>query len=163
MEATLLSWIHTVLAALALPTVGLPAVFLVALLGATLLPLASAPAVFALVKADPTMFWPAILAATAGNTVGGGVSWAMGYAAERGYERYRHHAPNNPRLLQLLARFGPKACVLAWLPVIGDLLCVVAGWLRLPFWPCLAWMAVGKFLRYLTMTSALLWAFPGSF
>jgi len=33
--------------------------------------------------------------------------------------------------------------------------------LRFPFWPCVVYMAIGKFLRYLTMTGALLWAFPG--
>jgi hypothetical protein len=27
---------------------------------------------------------------------------------------------------------GPKACLLAWLPVVGDPLCAVAGWLKLP-------------------------------
>jgi membrane protein YqaA with SNARE-associated domain len=32
--------------------------------------------------------------------------------------------------------------------VIGDPLCVVAGFLRLPFWPCVFYMAVGKALRY---------------
>ena len=37
------------------------------------------------------------------------------------------------------------------LPVIGDPLCAVAGWLRFPFWPCVAWMAVGKLLRYIAM------------
>ncbi|WP_376709832.1 hypothetical protein [Comamonas sp.] len=26
-------------------------------------------------------------------------------------------------------------------------------WLRLPFWPCVAYMAVDKFLRYLVMTA----------
>jgi membrane protein YqaA with SNARE-associated domain len=59
--------------------------------------------------------------------------------------------------MQWLARFGPKACLLSWLPVVGDPLCAVAGWLRLPFWPCVAYMAVGKFARYLTMTGFLLW------
>ena len=38
---------------------------------------------------------------------------------------------------------------------------VVAGWLKFPFWPCLAYMAVGKFLRYFLMTGSLIWAFPG--
>ena len=28
-------------------------------------------------------------------------------------------------------------------------------WLKLPFWPCLAYMAVGKLLRYIVMTGAL--------
>ncbi|HZY15933.1 MAG TPA: DedA family protein, partial [Ramlibacter sp.] len=36
----------------------------------------------------------------------------------------------------------------------------VAGWLRLPFWPCALYMLAGKFLRYLVTTSALFWLFP---
>ena len=40
---------------------------------------------------------------------------------------------------------------------------LVAGWLKLPFWPCVAYMAVGKLARYITMTAGLLWVFPGVF
>jgi membrane protein YqaA with SNARE-associated domain len=47
--------------------------------------------------------------------------------------------------------------LLSWLPAIGDPLCVLAGWLRLPFWPSVLYMAIGKFLRYTTMTAALMW------
>ena len=43
---------------------------------------------------------------------------------------------------------APKACLLSWLPVVGDPLCAVAGWLQLPFWPCVVYMAIGKFGRY---------------
>jgi hypothetical protein len=39
--------------------------------------------------------------------------------------------------LDWLEKLGPKACLLAWLPAVGDPLCAVAGWLKLPFWPCL--------------------------
>jgi membrane protein YqaA with SNARE-associated domain len=45
--------------------------------------------------------------------------------------------------------------------VVGDPLCAVAGWLRLPLGPCTVYMAIGKFARYLIMTAALLWVFPG--
>jgi membrane protein YqaA with SNARE-associated domain len=159
MEATLITWTTALLAWLALPAVGLPAIFIVALISATLLTMGSEPAVFALIKADAAMFWPAILVAT----LGGGISWAMGFGAERGYERWKRHAPRNLRLLQLMQRFGPKACLLSWLPLVGDPLCAVAGWLRLPLAPCLVYMGIGKFLRYLIMTFALLWAFPGEF
>ncbi len=31
------------------------------------------------------------------------------------------------------------------------------------FWPCLVYMAIGKFARYVTMTAGLLWFFPGTF
>jgi membrane protein YqaA with SNARE-associated domain len=65
------------------------------------------------------------------------------------------------RALQWLEKLGPKACLLSWLPGVGDPLCAVAGWLRLPFWPCVGYMLIGKFLRYVVMTTALLWLFPG--
>jgi membrane protein YqaA with SNARE-associated domain len=55
-----------------------------------------------------------------------------------------------------LERFGPKMLLLAWLPVVGDPLCTLGGWLRLPFWPSLGYMALGKFLRYLLITTLLL-------
>jgi membrane protein YqaA with SNARE-associated domain len=163
MEATLTAWIAALLTWLALPAVGLPAVFIVALVSATLLPMGSEPIVFAVIKADPSLFWPAIAVATVGNTLGGGISWLMGSGAALGYQRIKRQAPPHPRLLAALQRFGPKACLLSWLPVVGDPLCAVAGWLRLPLGPCLVYMAIGKFARYLLMTSALLWLLPGQF
>jgi membrane protein YqaA with SNARE-associated domain len=155
------AWLHTLLETLALPQFGLSTVFLVATLSATLLPMGSEPAVFGLVKLDPSLFWPAVFVATAGNTLGGAISWWMGWGAERAYEKVARRKPHELRALAWLERFGPKACLLSWLPVVGDPLCAVAGWLRLPFWPCVAYMAVGKFARYVTMTAALLWVFPG--
>jgi len=74
----------------------------------------------------------------------------------------RESDPHEVRALKWLERFGPKACLLAWLPGVGDPLCAVAGWLKMPFWPCLGYMAIGKFARYVTMTAALLWVFPGA-
>lgn len=150
----------SLLGRLALPEVGLSMVFVVAFVSATLLPMGSEPAVFGLVKLNAAMFWPAIAVATVGNTLGGAVSWWMGLGAERVYERMTHRRAE-ARALRWLERLGPRACLLSWLPVVGDPLCAVAGWLRLPFWPCVAYMAIGKFARYLVMTAALLWAFPG--
>ena len=154
------AWIESLLALLALPKFGLSTVFIVAFISATLLPLGSEPAVFGLVKLNPDLFWSAVLVATAGNTLGGALTWWMGYGAERAYERIKHE-PAKLRALAWLERFGAKACLLAWLPGLGDPLCAVAGWLRMPFWPCVAYMAIGKFARYVTMTAALLWLWPG--
>ncbi|HEX5391388.1 MAG TPA: YqaA family protein [Burkholderiaceae bacterium] len=154
------AWLHGLLAALSLPQYGLSTVFVVATLSATLLPMGSEPVVFGLVKLNPSLFWPAVLVATAGNTLGGAISWAMGVGAHRAVDRARGKA-TEMQALRWLERFGPKACLLSWLPAVGDPLCAVAGWLKMPFWPCLAYMAVGKFLRYVTMTAGLLWVFPG--
>ncbi|MBM3389540.1 MAG: DedA family protein [Betaproteobacteria bacterium] len=158
------AWILSLLGALALPRFGLSTVFVVAFLSATLLPMGSEPAVFGLVKLNESLFWPAVLVATLGNTLGGMVSWWMGAGAQHAVHRWRAKGGGisgaENRALQWLRRFGPKACLLSWLPVVGDPLCAVAGWLRLPLWPCTLYMAIGKFLRYSLMTAALLWVFP---
>ena len=155
------SWIPALLAAFALPQYGLSTVFVIAFVSATLLPMGSEPAVFGLVKLNPDLFWPAMLVATAGNTLGGAVTWWMGYGAERAYEHFARRSAAHPQALRWLERFGPRACLLSWLPIIGDPLCAVAGWLQLPFWPCVLYMAIGKLARYVTMTAILLWVFPG--
>lgn len=164
-------WLEQLLQWLALPQHGLGTVFVVAFISATLLPMGSEPAVFGLVKLNPELFWPAIGVATAGNTLGGIVSWWMGYGAHQAVDLVRKNQnPTNSertswgdkfhsKALAWLEKMGPKACLLSWLPGVGDPLCAVAGWLKMPLLPCAIYMAIGKFLRYLLMTSALLWVF----
>ena len=151
-------WSH-LLEWLALPEFGLSTVFVVAFVSATLLPVGSEPAVFGLIKLNPELFWPAVLVATAGNTLGGAVSWWIGLGAHKAVARARGWR-TEVRALAWLKRFGARACLLSWLPVVGDPLCAVAGWLELRFWPCLGYMLIGKLLRYVTMTTALLYVFP---
>jgi membrane protein YqaA with SNARE-associated domain len=153
-------WVDSALTLLALPRVGLSTLFVVAFVSATLLPMGSEPALFGLLQLNPDLFWRAVMVATAGNTLGGMVDWWMGYGAHQVVDKY-HHSRSHVKAIEWLERLGPKACLLAWLPVIGDPLCAVAGWLKLSFWPCVGYMAIGKFLRYVTMTGGLLWAFPG--
>jgi membrane protein YqaA with SNARE-associated domain len=154
------TWLASVLALLALPQYGLSTLFVVAFVSATLLPMGSEPALFGLLKLNPELFWPAIVVATAGNSLGGALTWAMGLGSHQIVDKYRH-SKTHLKALDWLERIGPKACLLSWLPIVGDPLCAVAGWLRLPFWPCFFYMAVGKLARYITMTVALLWLFQG--
>jgi membrane protein YqaA with SNARE-associated domain len=157
------AWFAGVLTWLSLPAHGLLTLFVISLVSATLLPLGSEPALFGLVQLNPQLFWWAILVATTGNTIGGAISWATGYGAERAYEGLVHKPPPGPasrRALAILDRYGAAACLLSWLPIVGDPLCAVAGWLRLPFWPCVGYMAIGKCLRYLLMTGVMLWGWP---
>lgn len=153
-------WLTWMMSVLALPEYGLSTLFIVSFVSATLLPLGSEPALFGLLKLNPDLFWPAIGVATLGNTIGGAVDWWMGYGAHRVVDKWKH-SHVHVRALDWLERLGPKACLLAWMPLVGDPLCAVAGWLKLSFWPCVAYMLVGKFLRYFTMTVALLYFFPG--
>ena len=146
--------LHNFLVWLTLPVVGLPAVFSVAFVSATLLPMGSEPVLFGYIKLNPDMFWVAIVVATIGNTLGGMVDWLMGYGASKAHEKLL--GPREHKLLKWFEKLGPQALLLSWLPIVGDPLCAVAGWLRLPWLPCLIYMAIGKFLRYVTMTYALL-------
>jgi membrane protein YqaA with SNARE-associated domain len=99
------------------------------------------------------------------------LSWWMGYGAHHAIDKVRSRKANQSpandsmsdrmhlRALQWLEKLGPKACILSWLPGVGDPLCAVAGWLKMPLAACTFYMAIGKFLRYLLMTSLLLWVF----
>ena len=146
-------WLLKVVAA---PAVGLSSVFVIAFISATLVPLGSEPAVFAVVRANETLFWPAILVATFGNTLGGAFDYLIGYRAKVAFAKER-----KSRWFAWLAHYGSKTMLLSWVPLIGDPLCTLAGWLHLPFWPSVGYMAIGKFLRYLTMTTALLYVPDG--
>lgn len=172
---TFITW---VLETLKLPTLGLPAVFIIALISATLLPLGSEPAVFGYVKLAPDMFWPAILVATVGNTIGGMIDWWMGHEARKAYIGYRrkhrlaggkdedlvhkHKHKLGDRWHIWMRRVGPPMLIMSWLPGFGDPLCTLAGWVRLPWKQCMLWMTAGKFVRYVVMTWALLYV-PDSF
>ena len=173
------SWMNDALAWLSLPQFGLSSVFLVSFVSATLIPLGSEPVVYGMVKLRPDLFWATVAVATAGNTLGGIVDYWMGRGAEWMLDRRSRQDDHGSRVQQAaidvtdakppgrwhqravrwMERFGPFGCVFAWLPGIGDPLCAVAGWLRLPFWPCVAWIAIGKCLRYIAMTAGLVWMF----
>ncbi len=165
---------------MALPGIGLPALFVVSLLAATILPLGSEPVLLGYLSVAPGMFWVAIGCATLGNTLGGVVSYGMGAGAQglfgRWRQRQRDHAsksangggfkpgstpaltPARVKAEKWVQRFGAPVLLLAWLPVIGDPLCAVAGWLRLPLWQSIFYMAIGKFGRYLVLAWAFNWA-----
>jgi len=153
-------WLNQLLQWLALPQHGLGTVFVVSFISATLLPMGSEPAVFGLVKLNPELFWSVIGVATAGNTWGGMLSGWRGWGTHQAVDRWKQSS-SDPQALKWLEKLGPKACLLSWLPVVGDPICAVAGWLKMPFWPCTVYMAIGKFVRYLVMTALLLWVFPG--
>lgn len=151
------SALHWIFSVLSIPKIGLSSVFVISFVSATLLPLGSEPAVFSVIKANDGLMWSAILVATFGNSLGGMVDYWMGYGAKQVFAKERES-----RWFGWLQRYGAKTMLLSWVPIIGDPLCTLAGWLKLPFWPSVCYMAVGKFIRYVTMTYLLLLV-PNSF
>jgi len=114
-----------------------------AFLSATVLPGNSELALAALLKQAPQLLWPALLVASVANTAGSATSLWLGRRAPR------KEMP--ARTARWFARFGPATLLLSWVPLLGDALPLAAGWLRLPWWPCLLWLAAGKTLRYLLL------------
>ena len=111
---------------------------------ATLLPGGSELALWTVVRTWPDHGHVALAVATLGNTLGGMTSYAVGRFVPR---------RELPRSLTWLNRWGVLALLGSWLPVVGDALCVGAGWLRLNPWSSLGLMAVGKLARYLVVVS----------
>jgi membrane protein YqaA with SNARE-associated domain len=120
-------------------TASLLSLFISSFLGATLLPGGSEAVLFAALKAYPDSLWLALGLATIGNTLGGMVSFGMGWLLPV-TQQLKH--------VDKLRKYGTPALLFAWLPLIGDALCLAAGWLRLNYWQAAAFMAIGKFARY---------------
>ena len=113
-------------------------------LAATLLPGGSEAVLFGVLKLYPEQIWPALGVATLGNTLGGMSSYLIGRLVPQ---------KKDLRGLPVLQRYGSPALLLAWVPFVGDPLCVAAGWLRLDPWLSVLFMAVGKFARYLAVAA----------
>ena len=129
------------------PEAGLWGLFLASFLAATLLPGGSEAVLFGVLQLHPEQAALALLLATLGNTLGGMTTYAMGRLIPQ-----KVGAGDTARFAErhavTLTRWGPVALLMAWMPVMGDALCAAAGWLRLPWLPCLLWMATGKAARY---------------
>ena len=119
--------------------------FVSSFLAATLLPGGSEVVLFAVISLHPNQTTAAVALATLGNTLGGMSTYLLARLLPQ---------RELPGRLEAVARYGPVALVLAWTPLIGDVLCAAAGWLRLNWFSCLLWMALGKFLRYLLVVAS---------
>lgn len=113
--------------------------FLSSLLGATLLPGGSELVLVGVLKLHPELFWPALAVGTLGNTLGGMITFGMGYLLPQ---------TRQLKYIEKMRRYGTPALLLAWTPILGDALCLTAGWLKLNPWYAALFMAAGKFVRY---------------
>lgn len=124
------------------PAYGLWGLALYSLMAATVLPGGSEIALFALIKAQPQLLLPALAVSTVGNTLGGMISWWCGRVLPQ------HKCTDRLRGQAWVMRWGSPILLFSWLPIVGDVFCLAAGWLRLHWAPCLIFMALGKFARY---------------
>ncbi len=110
-----------------------------AFVSATILPGNSEAALLTLLHFKPQAAVAAVAVATLGNVLGGLTTVWLGR---------RLPATTEGRAVRLARRFGPASLLLSWLPLVGDALCGVAGWLRWPWLPVILWITLGKAARY---------------
>ncbi|WP_437609147.1 YqaA family protein [Erwinia sp. V71] len=120
-------------------------------LSATLLPGSSEVLLVALLVAGKSSVVGLIFIAALGNTLGGLTNIFIGRLLPRKQQERWHDTA-----MTWLHRLGPAALLFSWLPLIGDLLCVLAGWLRFSWLPVLLYLAIGKTLRYIVVAAATL-------
>jgi len=132
---------------------GLWSLFFSAFLSSTLLPGSSEALLITYLSQDFNKF-SLLIVATIGNTLGGLTSWLLGLWL---IKKYPQSIPEkiSQQSIERLRRWGWPVLLLSWLPVVGDPLCLAAGWLRLNFYLSLLAIATGKLFRY----SAIVWLF----
>ncbi|OOZ37513.1 YqaA family protein [Solemya velesiana gill symbiont] len=86
--------------------------------------------------------------ATAGNTLGGLTSWAIGWWLLRRFPDRGLHKPEHQKAQHRIQRYGSPLLLLSWLPVVGDPLCLAAGWSGIRLLPAALFIVIGKGLRY---------------
>lgn len=92
-----------------------------------------------------------VLVATLGNTLGAMTSWGIGRLISIRYSAESLSKKSHQKAVIRLQQYGSPILLLSWLPVVGDPLCVAAGWLRLHWLQSLLFITVGKLLRYIVV------------
>ncbi len=121
---------------------GLAGLFIASFVAATIVPFSSEVVLFGFIKLHPQALPIAISLATIGNTLGGMTTYLLGRIARE---------PKNFTHIARIRRFGAPALAFAWLPVVGDGLCLAAGWLRVHWVAVAFFQGVGRLLRYIVI------------
>lgn len=130
------------------------ALFTSSFLAATLLPGGSEAVLVGVLLAYPELHWQALTLATIGNTLGGMSSYLIGRLLPD-EETLHKKLSGSTRGLEWVRQHGTPILLLSWAPLIGDVLCVAAGWLRANWLWALLFIAAGKFARYWVIATAL--------
>ncbi len=120
-----------------------------ALISATLFPGGSEVLLALLLERSEYPPWQLVLVATLGNTLGSLVTWLMGVMLRYGYTIPMLSTTDNKSSHAVIKRYGIYSLLLAWLPVIGDGICLICGYLKTPLLLSSLLILIGKSCRYL--------------
>ncbi|HEY4467344.1 MAG TPA: YqaA family protein [Klebsiella sp.] len=132
-------------------SLSLISLFASSFLSATLLPGNSEMVLIVMLLAGVSQPWLLVLIAIIGNSLGGVTNVILGRLFPlRTTSRWQEKASD------WLKRYGAVTLLLSWAPVIGDLLCLLAGWMRISWGPVLFFLCLGKALRYIVIAAITL-------
>ncbi len=128
---------------------GGPGMFVAAFLAGSILPFSSELVLVGLLAAGASP-WSLLIWGTAGNTMGSLLNYGIGRLGREAWiTRYAGVSPERLRKgLTRVRRYGAWAGLLTWLPVIGEVLTVAMGYLRVNLLYTILTVTVGKFVRY---------------
>lgn len=125
--------------------------FLSSFLAATIFPAQSELVLASLNIADNHDKFLLVVIATTGNVLGALVNWFIGYYLIK--FKNKKWFPIQKRKIDKYSRFyrrwGILSLLLAWMPIIGDPLTVIAGIFKTNIWLFLILVTIGKLGRYL--------------
>jgi membrane protein YqaA with SNARE-associated domain len=135
----------------------LSGLFWAAFLSATILPGSSEAALLALIALGSWSLTTLVAVATVGNTLGSVVNWVLGLFVERwrDHPRFPVKPDEFAKYQEWYSRWGVWSLLLAWVPVIGDPLTVMAGVMRTPLWLFVLVTGLGKLARYLAVAGVV--------
>jgi membrane protein YqaA with SNARE-associated domain len=98
-----------------------------------------------------------VLVATVGNVLGSCVNWLLGrYLVHFQHRRwFPVKEAQLARATRSYQRFGVWSLLFAWVPILGDPLTVVAGFMRTHLLLFITLVTIGKAARYIAIVAAL--------
>lgn len=131
--------------------------FLAAFLAATLIPAQSESVLAGLLLAGGQPVAALVAVASLGNILGSVINWLIGRCVERFRDRrwFPASASQLERAQTQYQRFGYWSLLLAWVPIIGDPLTLVAGVMREPLWRFVLLVSIGKIGRYAVLAAGV--------
>ena len=121
-------------------------------IASTLLPGGSELLLLYLLDQQQHPLWMLLSVVTLGNSLGGVLTWSMGYWIAQRFPA-RQLSPRQRQAQDWFGRYGAPALLMSWLPLIGDPLCFISGWLRQRFLLCVLLIITGKLARYLLLAT----------
>lgn len=122
--------------------------FFSAFISSTLFPGGSELALLYLASEENHSTFVLISIATFGNTLGAMTSWGIGRLIAIRYSTENLSKASQQKAVARLQKYGSPILLFSWLPIIGDPLCLAAGWLRVNWLYALIFILIGKAARY---------------